>query len=111
MYFHAPAKHGGHRALADILESIRELDYYRRAVFVADPGPTTEQVQAISAEVVEGFAAAPVSDCGRVAQSSAGCIRLVGCFIAAGMVVVAQLVERWLVEPDAAGSSPVDHPK
>jgi hypothetical protein len=26
------------------------------------------------------------------------------------MVVVAQLVERWLVEPDAAGSSPVDHP-
>ena len=27
------------------------------------------------------------------------------------MVVVAQLVERWLVEPDVAGSSPVDHPK
>lgn len=27
------------------------------------------------------------------------------------MVVVAQLAERWLVEPDVAGSSPVDHPK
>ena len=27
------------------------------------------------------------------------------------MVVVAQLVERWLVEPDVAGSSPVGHPK
>jgi hypothetical protein len=27
------------------------------------------------------------------------------------MVGVAQLVERWLVEPDAAGSSPVVHPK
>ena len=29
----------------------------------------------------------------------------------ADMVGVAQLVERWLVEPDAAGSSPVVHPK
>jgi oligoribonuclease len=57
VYFNAPPKNGGHRALADILESIRELDYYRKAVFVGEPGPTTEQVQAISAEVVEGFAA------------------------------------------------------
>jgi oligoribonuclease len=57
VYFNAPAKNGGHRALADILESIRELDYYRKAVFVGEPGPTTEQVQAISASVVEGFAA------------------------------------------------------
>lgn len=57
VYFNAPAKNGGHRALADILESIRELDYYRKAVFVAEPGPTTEEVQTISAEVVEGFAA------------------------------------------------------
>jgi oligoribonuclease len=56
VYFNAPAKNGGHRALADILESIRELDYYRKAVFTAEPGPTTEQVQAISAEVVERFA-------------------------------------------------------
>lgn len=56
VYFNAPAKNGGHRALADILESIRELDYYRKAVFVAEPGPTTEEVQAISAEVVAGFA-------------------------------------------------------
>lgn len=55
-YFNAPSKDGGHRALADILESIRELDYYRKAVFVSDPGPTTDQVQAISAAVVEQFA-------------------------------------------------------
>ena len=55
-YFNSPAKDGGHRALADILESIRELDYYRKAVFVADPGPTTDEVQAISAAVVEQFA-------------------------------------------------------
>jgi len=56
VYFNAPAKNGGHRALADILESIRELDYYRKAVFTAEPGPTTEQVQTISSEVVERFA-------------------------------------------------------
>ena len=55
VYFNAPAKNGGHRALADILESIRELAYYRTGVFVAEPGPTTEQLQAVSAEVVERF--------------------------------------------------------
>ena len=55
-YFNAPSKDGGHRALADILESIRELDYYRKAVFVADPGPSTDEVQTISAAVVEHFA-------------------------------------------------------
>ncbi|MGV8876788.1 MAG: oligoribonuclease [Rhodoglobus sp.] len=56
VYFNAPAKDGGHRALADILESIRELDYYRKAVFVGEPGPTTEEVQTISADVVNEFA-------------------------------------------------------
>ncbi|MCD1570041.1 oligoribonuclease [Agromyces mediolanus] len=54
-YFNAPAKHGGHRALADILESILELRYYRRAVFVADPGPTSQELQAISAAAVDEF--------------------------------------------------------
>jgi oligoribonuclease len=57
IYFNAPAKNGGHRALADILESIRELDYYRRAAFVAAPGPTTERVRAISTGVVNDWAA------------------------------------------------------
>jgi oligoribonuclease len=57
VYFNAPEKHGGHRALADILESIRELEYYRRAAFVADPGPTSEEVQAVSTDVVQLFAA------------------------------------------------------
>jgi oligoribonuclease len=56
VYFNAPGKNGGHRALADILESIRELDYYRKAAFVSAPGPTTDQVQAISAQVVADFA-------------------------------------------------------
>jgi oligoribonuclease len=56
VYFNSPAKNGGHRALADILESIRELHYYRKAVFVSEPGPTTEQVQVVSAAVVDEFA-------------------------------------------------------
>ncbi len=52
VYFNAPAKNGGHRALADILESIRELDYYRRAGFVAEPGPTSEETQQVAADIV-----------------------------------------------------------
>jgi oligoribonuclease len=56
VYFNAPAKDGGHRALADILESIRELAYYRRTVFVADPGPSSEQAKNSAAEAVNIFA-------------------------------------------------------
>lgn len=56
VYFNAPEKNGGHRALADILESIRELDYYRRAVFTGAPGPTSDQCQKIAAEVVQIWA-------------------------------------------------------
>lgn len=53
VYFNAPAKNGGHRALADILESIRELEYYRRIGFTTEPGPTSEAAQQVAAEVVE----------------------------------------------------------
>lgn len=56
VYFNAPPKDGGHRAAADILESIRELKYYRRAVLVAEPGPTSDEAKAISADVVADFA-------------------------------------------------------
>jgi oligoribonuclease len=55
VYFNAPAKAGGHRALADILESIRELDYYRRALFVAEPGPSSEQAQSASTATVDAW--------------------------------------------------------
>ncbi|MEO5535403.1 MAG: oligoribonuclease [Pseudolysinimonas sp.] len=55
VYFQSPTKAGGHRALADILESIRELDYYRKALFIAVPGPTSEQAQAASAATVEAW--------------------------------------------------------
>lgn len=55
-YIHAPAKDGGHRALADILESIRELAYYRQAVFVPEPGPTSDGARAVASSVVSSFA-------------------------------------------------------
>jgi oligoribonuclease len=59
-YFASPPKHGGHRALADILESIRELRYYREAVFVPQPGPDTATVRKIAARY-EGQLPAPDS--------------------------------------------------
>ncbi len=39
VFYAKPEKGLAHRALADIEESIRELDYYRRTLFVAPPGP------------------------------------------------------------------------
>ena len=48
-YFNAPKKSGGHRALADIRESIAELRYYREAVFVPQPGPDSATAKAIAA--------------------------------------------------------------
>ncbi|MGL5930014.1 MAG: oligoribonuclease [Dermatophilaceae bacterium] len=53
-YFAAPAKTGGHRALADIRESIAELRYYREAVFVPPPGPASEDLRALAARHVVG---------------------------------------------------------
>ncbi|WP_066042759.1 oligoribonuclease [Herbiconiux solani] len=55
VYFNAPEKAGGHRALADILESIRELEYYRKAVFIPEPGPTSAELKIVSADVVREF--------------------------------------------------------
>ena len=48
-FFASPKKEGGHRALADIRESIAELRYYREAIFVAPPGPDSETAKAIAA--------------------------------------------------------------
>lgn len=50
-YFQAPKKEGGHRALADILESIEELRYYRKSVFVEAPGPSMEAAAALAETV------------------------------------------------------------
>jgi len=44
-YYNAPTKSGGHRALADIRESIAELRYYRSTVLVPAPGPSTVEAR------------------------------------------------------------------
>ena len=51
VYFGQPPKGLAHRALADIRESIRELEYYRRTIFVPLPGPDVEAAKAIAAEL------------------------------------------------------------
>jgi oligoribonuclease len=48
-YFASPLKHGGHRALADINDSVRELRYYREAIFVPTPGPDSATAREIGA--------------------------------------------------------------
>jgi oligoribonuclease len=50
-YFQLPKKQGGHRALADILESITELRYYRNTVLVPLPGPTSDQAKQAAANL------------------------------------------------------------
>jgi oligoribonuclease len=52
VYQSQPEKSLAHRALADIRESIRELDFYRRTLFVSAPGPTQEQAQAAAQAVL-----------------------------------------------------------
>jgi len=51
-YFNAPVKTGGHRALADIIDSITELRYYRAAVFVPAPGPDSDAARAAAEQAV-----------------------------------------------------------
>lgn len=51
-YYASPEKGGGHRALADIRESIEELRYYREAILVPQPGPDSATAQAIAARLV-----------------------------------------------------------
>ncbi|SOD72779.1 oligoribonuclease [Jatrophihabitans sp. GAS493] len=52
VYFAQPAKGLAHRALADILESIQELQYYRSTVFVPQPGPSSDEAQAAANAVL-----------------------------------------------------------
>ena len=52
VYYAQPAKGMAHRALADILESVRELAYYRGTVFVPTPGPTSDEAQAVAARLL-----------------------------------------------------------
>jgi oligoribonuclease len=51
VFYAKPEKGLAHRALADIVESIRELEYYRRTLFVQPPGPTSDEARAAAAAV------------------------------------------------------------
>ncbi|CAB0706849.1 oligoribonuclease [Corynebacterium diphtheriae] len=53
VYFNQPYKGMAHRALADIVESIRELDYYRRAWLISDP--TAEDAEAAKADATASY--------------------------------------------------------
>ena len=70
VYFNAPAKGGGHRALADILESVQELRYYRAAMFVPQPGPTSEQAAAVAAGLDGGAGAGDADGASRLPTES-----------------------------------------
>ena len=54
-YYCAPAKTGGHRALGDIQDSIRELQYYRKIIFRPDEPTTNDATTA--AKSVSGSSA------------------------------------------------------
>lgn len=54
-YYQQPEKGMAHRALADIVESIRELDYYRRSVFVNLPGPDSAAAAQASNEASDAY--------------------------------------------------------
>ncbi|MDO5701256.1 MAG: oligoribonuclease [Bowdeniella nasicola] len=50
-YYHSPEKNGGHRALADIAESIDELRYYRAALWPDGEGPSSQECKAVAEQV------------------------------------------------------------
>ena len=107
-----PAKHGGHRALADIQESIEELQLLPgRRSSCRQPGPDTDAATGAAADAVRArptaAGASPRTDrrlaaaCTDLRPRRAGCGHMVG---------VAQLVEHLVVVQVVAGSSPVTHP-
>jgi oligoribonuclease (3'-5' exoribonuclease) len=61
-YYASPTKHGGHRALGDIEDSIDELRYYRATVFAPQPGPDTATCRAVAASLDRARSAVPVED-------------------------------------------------
>jgi oligoribonuclease len=52
-YYGQPAKGLAHRALADIRESIRELEFYRRTIFVPPPGLDVDAAKAVATGLAE----------------------------------------------------------
>ena len=61
VYQSQPEKGLAHRALADIKESIQELQYYRSTLFVPPPGPTLDEAQAAARAVLGADGDAPAA--------------------------------------------------
>jgi oligoribonuclease len=61
VYYASPQKTGNHRALGDIQDSIGELRYYRRTVFVPLPGPDTATSRVAAASIGDDIDADPRS--------------------------------------------------
>ncbi|MGC5628828.1 oligoribonuclease [Georgenia sp. Z1344] len=61
-YFQSPQKNGGHRALADILESIDELRYYRAVLWPEGEGPTTSEARAAAKAVSDHPTSAAITE-------------------------------------------------
>lgn len=51
-FYQSPKKNGGHRALADIRESILELRYYRQTLFPAGEGPSSDECRQIAKQIL-----------------------------------------------------------
>lgn len=51
VYENRPAKNGGHRALADIIESLDELRYYRAAFMAPEPGPDAAESARLAEQI------------------------------------------------------------
>ncbi|MCM3660903.1 oligoribonuclease [Georgenia satyanarayanai] len=78
-YFHSPQKHGGHRALADILESIDELRYYRAVLWPEGEGPDSATVKAAAEAVTSSPTAAEIARlAAKTAANAAGETRITG---------------------------------
>lgn len=56
-YYNQPEKGMAHRALQDIIESIRELDFYRRSVFRTDDGPSSTEAEELKAATTTDYQA------------------------------------------------------
>ena len=108
IYFGQPEKGLTHRALADIQESIRELQFYRRTAFVPPPGHRPARSRR---SPPRSTADRPI---GGYRFGSRGHQRLISPSPPnaepAAMVSVVQLVEHQVVVLEVAGSSPVTHP-
>ena len=56
-YYNQPDKGMAHRALQDVIESIRELDFYRRSVFRTDEGPSSEEAEELKTATTADYQA------------------------------------------------------